>query len=547
VPSQVEKPTTLHGQPGQDAEQALEPRPPESRVLAPVMAPDTDVSFPPDKEDRSQALPMTTRPEQHVQTQDEINIHDHQLTDPGDEEAVLPPQTLRGSVEEIASPEESSSLPAPSMPVRVLRSRSISVQPPYNARSKPKRGKGSPAEETPALPQISRPSTPTSDNTIKPGTPNGQIDQMHTRKRGNKSSRRRKQPAVGLDHRPIRGRSRTLHPPASSAATTIEFEDGSVTEDDEVDDTIHESADHRGNTDDEEEVEIVLSQVQLVDTADEGSPIMEDGPVTAVGNVNEKHEAAFDIGHEPTADQPTADGQAELEDDDLFSSLQRTLTSPLPSPHTRAISVDFSPADKGLRGAATQAIMEERERALQIGRRALASREPHFSELSSTSSPLPPIFKGKARVRIPDNVDSDAGHGGIIREADHSVLVTRSPPRAGAWPAVGTSNNLRALHNVRLEGEDAPYRGAGHLPTSPPYRTSDVSYAFDEDSDRHFAGLDSIMARALRILCKRYRFSAMDVRQKFELRNQDLASTKKVLEQNRQMLDQDSAFQDFQD
>lgn len=501
------------------------------------MAPDVDVSCSPAKKETS-VLPGTTGSEQRLQTHhDAINTHDHELTDPGNGGAVLPPQVLTESVEETAPSEESTSSPAPSIPVRVLRSRSISVPPPNNTRSRPKKDKGGPAEEVPALPHIPE-GPPLSAN--EPGTPNGQVGERRT---GN--TRRQ---GVHLDHRPIRGRGPTLRSPPSSSGTRIEFEDGSATEDDEADNTIQKPTDRRGNTDDEEEVEIALSQIQPADTADEDSPVMEAAPIAAVDDETEENEAAYDTRRTPTtADQPTADWQTGTEYYDLSSSPQRPLTSPLPSPQASAVSVDFSPA-KGDRGAATQAIIEERERALRIGRRALASRGPRSGELLPTSGLHPPIFKGKARARTPDDIGFGASYESIHREADHNIPpVMRSPPRARARPATGTSNNHHAPHNVRPEGEDALYRDAARLPINPrsPYPTSNISHTFDEDSDRHFAGLDSIMARALRVLCKRYRFSAMDVRQKFELRNQDLASTKKVLEENRLILDSDSAFQDF--
>lgn len=416
---------------------------------------------------------------------DETNSHDHQPTDPDNEEAASPSQTVRESAEETASPEESTSLPV----TRVLRSRSISIQPPHRGLPRSKKGRQGPADESAPLPRISEKSPPPSNDELGDG--NEQIDQ---------------------------GNQINNHPP-----------------------------DHSENTEDEEEVEIALSQARPADTTDEGSIILEDGPA-ATGSVND---AGNESSHQLTQFQPEDDDSPSrpqrvptpppppqlarglsADNYDSPSTPRRAPASPVPFQHARAISVDYSPAIKIHRGAETQAMMEEREHALRVGRHALASRAPHLGEPSSSSDPF---FKGKARARIPEDVDAEGVYPAILADiAYREPLFGPSPPL----------NHRRAPLKANREGNGMASDQRGeHLLTSP--RRSRMNTHINEDSDEHFAGLDSIMARALRVLCKRYRFSAMDVRQKFELRNQDLASTKKVLEENRRILDQDSLFQDF--
>lgn len=517
------------------------------------MPSNADVPLSPANEEVPQTSCEMTQSDHH----DGTNSHDPQPTEPNDD-AALPSQTLKESAAEIPSSEEPTSAPVPSTSTRVLRSRSISVQPPSKASSKSKGGEKPVQTEQPAtLPQILEKSpAPGSDDAVEPGKRNGR----RTKNRVIPGDRRGKQPAVNPNHATMHTRSRALRPLAPPAAPPIEFEDDLV-------DPIQETSGHGGNTDDEEEVEIVLSQAQPTNMSDEGSLIMEDGPVVAADGANDEYEAKGGIHHEHATDQPEQDDSPprprpahaplppplpslrakspNVDDNRSPLSIQRDAASPS-SRHARAISVDYSPAAKDHRGAETQAIMEERERTVRAGRHALVSTELDFDRPWSPGGHSSPIFKGKTRAQVSGVFDVD---GPGLQEARHREPPLRRPTLpARTLPAVDASDGRRTVPAVHLEGNGAPYQRNAHLPTSPrhSYRTSSISTNLeDEDSDEHFAGLDRIMARALRVLCKRYRFSAMDVRQKFELRNQDLASTKKVLEENRRLLDQDSLFRDF--
>lgn len=185
-------------------------------------------------------------------------------------------------------------------------------------------------------------------------------------------------------------------------------------------------------------------------------------------------------------------------------------------------------------GPETQMLLQEREQVIETGKRAMVSRVPSFGSWAHTSHSVdrvPTAFKGKGKARQQD------------MEVDFPMAVHGVPGPSRS--DMSTSPRDPGYHQSPPRHERNGASTRSKLPiTSPAQSQEGIMVNADEDSDDHFSGLDSVITRALRRLATRYRFSASEVRQKYELHHQDLAAAKMALESNRRILDEDTLFQD---
>lgn len=332
-------------------------------------------------------------------------------------------------------------------------------------------------------------------------------------------------------------------PPEEESAT--QQEDNMTAEPDHAGDGDYEAtppvavpAGSMGSNDDEDE-QMVISQVQP-DTSAEASfsisleNVEEDGTRSDAQEEHSMDADHHDLSGSPrppssigysAADQDETRGTHDINEDEEMFFPSESIDADREDLHGRA-----GGQYRAEYGAETQVIIEDRRRALAAKRVSHAS-SGLGAEGTRASERLPRVFKGKAKVADRDIDFGDVGDRTPQPKTGSSRRV--SPP-----PRVRPSDALRvsSYGNLSRVSITSTRRSRPSMGSPPPP---------SEDSDSHFNGLDAVMKKALRALCLKYRFSAMDVRQKFEQRHGDLTSTKKCLEDNRRILDEDSLFQDM--